>query len=271
MSSSTRPTKPQQILQNPVSPPSSASSSSRSALSPPQTTSTTSSATIPASPTSTMEELWKDINPSPLQHPHTHHPGQHNHPSAAGREGMIFQDFLGPPPPTAMLGHPASHYGLGSSLSSSPGVNPAPVTVLRLNSGPEFHFLDSSSPLRSSSGSSHFQNGLANVSSGSFNCCPFDGLANSPPVLPCFGSKKRGTDSDSGSGDRLHKRMIKNRESAARSRARKQAYTNELELEVAHLMEENAKLKKQQEQLCMAAASQLPKKHTLHRSSTAPF
>ncbi|GFP94206.1 protein fd [Phtheirospermum japonicum] len=49
-------------------------------------------------------------------------------------------------------------------------------------------------------------------------------------------------------GDRRHKRMIKNRESAARSRARKQAYTNELELEVAHLLEENAKLKKQQQQ-----------------------
>ncbi|KAM3709843.1 hypothetical protein ACB098_02G206500 [Castanea mollissima] len=65
--------------------------------------------------------------------------------------------------------------------------------------------------------------------------------------------------------------MIKNRESAARSRARKQAYTNELELEVAHLMEENARLKKQQEQLRLAAAAQLPKKHSLHRTSTAPF
>ncbi|KAG6647188.1 hypothetical protein CIPAW_07G061800 [Carya illinoinensis] len=51
--------------------------------------------------------------------------------------------------------------------------------------------------------------------------------------------------------------MIKNRESAARSRARKQAYTNELELEVAHLMEENARLKKQQEQIgCSYPASQ---------------
>ncbi|PQM32976.1 protein FD isoform X2 [Prunus yedoensis var. nudiflora] len=49
------------------------------------------------------------------------------------------------------------------------------------------------------------------------------------------------------------------------------AYTNELELEVAHLMEENTRLKRQQEQLCFAAASQQPKKHNLHRSSTAPF
>ncbi|CAH8350130.1 unnamed protein product [Eruca vesicaria subsp. sativa] len=37
----------------------------------------------------------------------------------------------------------------------------------------------------------------------------------------CFG-KKRGQDSDESRGDRRHRRMIKNRESAARSRARKQ-------------------------------------------------
>ncbi|KAL0702702.1 hypothetical protein Bca4012_058824 [Brassica carinata] len=37
----------------------------------------------------------------------------------------------------------------------------------------------------------------------------------------CFG-KKRGQDCDESRGDRRHKRMIKNRESAARSRARKQ-------------------------------------------------
>jgi len=40
--------------------------------------------------------------------------------------------------------------------------------------------------------------------------------------------------------------MIKNRESAARSRARKQAYTVELEAEVSQLKEENMKLRKQQ-------------------------
>lgn len=77
--------------------------------------------------------------------------------------------------------------------------------------------------------------------------CPFEALA-SPSGLACF-DKKRFQDPDNNSGDRRHKRMIKNRESAARSRARKQAYTNELELEVAHLMEENARLKRQQEQV----------------------
>ncbi|KAH0893174.1 hypothetical protein HID58_055603 [Brassica napus] len=44
--------------------------------------------------------------------------------------------------------------------------------------------------------------------------------------------------------ERRQRRMIKNRESAARSRARRQAYTVELELELNQLTEENLKLKK---------------------------
>ncbi|KAJ6759944.1 CAMP-RESPONSE ELEMENT BINDING PROTEIN-RELATED [Salix purpurea] len=43
--------------------------------------------------------------------------------------------------------------------------------------------------------------------------------------------------------ERRQRRMIKNRESAARSRARKQAYTVELEHELNQLKQENAKLK----------------------------
>ncbi|KAI8541118.1 hypothetical protein RHMOL_Rhmol08G0037600 [Rhododendron molle] len=50
-----------------------------------------------------------------------------------------------------------------------------------------------------------------------------------------------------------------------------QAYTNELEMEVAQLVEENARLKRQQQQSYLPAASPVPKKHGLHRSSTAPF
>ncbi|XP_054783949.1 ABSCISIC ACID-INSENSITIVE 5-like protein 2 isoform X2 [Prosopis cineraria] len=45
--------------------------------------------------------------------------------------------------------------------------------------------------------------------------------------------------------ERRQKRMIKNRESAARSRARKQAYTNELEIKISHLEEENERLRRQ--------------------------
>ncbi|XP_058089526.1 bZIP transcription factor 46 isoform X2 [Magnolia sinica] len=49
--------------------------------------------------------------------------------------------------------------------------------------------------------------------------------------------------------ERRQRRMIKNRESAARSRARKQAYTMELEAEVAKLKEENNELQKKQAQI----------------------
>ncbi|KAG2325617.1 hypothetical protein Bca52824_008345 [Brassica carinata] len=44
--------------------------------------------------------------------------------------------------------------------------------------------------------------------------------------------------------ERKPKRMIKNRESTARSRARKPAYTQELEIKVSRLEEENERLKK---------------------------
>ncbi|WCJ41817.1 Protein ABSCISIC ACID-INSENSITIVE 5 [Euphorbia peplus] len=49
--------------------------------------------------------------------------------------------------------------------------------------------------------------------------------------------------------ERRQRRMIKNRESAARSRARKQAYTVELELELTQLKEENAKLRQLVEEI----------------------
>ncbi|RID44232.1 hypothetical protein BRARA_I01042 [Brassica rapa] len=67
--------------------------------------------------------------------------------------------------------------------------------------------------------------------------------------------------------------MTKNRESAARSRARKQerAYIHELELEIVHLQKENARLKRQEEQLKMAEATQHQTKKILQRSWTSPF
>ncbi|XP_021319491.1 bZIP transcription factor TRAB1 [Sorghum bicolor] len=48
--------------------------------------------------------------------------------------------------------------------------------------------------------------------------------------------------------ERRQRRMIKNRESAARSRARKQAYTMELEAEVQKLKEQNEELQKKLQQ-----------------------
>ncbi|EPS68768.1 hypothetical protein M569_06001 [Genlisea aurea] len=72
--------------------------------------------------------------------------------------------------------------------------------------------------------------------------------------------------------ERRQKRMIKNRESAARSRARKQAYTQELENKVSRLEEENERLKRQkeleQELALVAAASET--RYQLRRTSSAP-
>ncbi|KAA8532011.1 hypothetical protein F0562_006847 [Nyssa sinensis] len=228
----------------------------------------------------TMEEVWKDINLASLHDQYPSREDSHTTITNFRGGGTILQDFLARPfskePPTSVP--PRGGYG-------SPAPLPVPTTALSLNSSPDqFHFLGNSDPH-----SSNFILPSHPVS----NVCPlnvpFDALP-APSSLPALG-KKRVPESDNNSGDRRHKRMIKNRESAARSRARKQefsfllctlstyphmydfrdAYTNELELEVAHLMEENARLREQQQQLCLAAAAQLPKKQSLHRTSTAPF
>ncbi|GMI86339.1 hypothetical protein like AT4G35900 [Hibiscus trionum] len=204
----------------------------------------------------TMEEVWNDINLASL-HDHSSREGF----SVNSNPHIILQDFLARP-----LGNdpPANrdNNNNNSMLYGSP-LQP-PATVLSLNSGPGFDFLDNMDPLRSRS---RLQSSPI-TTLHTFNC-PFEALASSSS-LASFG-KKRVQESDNGNGDRRHKRMIKNRESAARSRARKQAYTTELELEVAHLMEENAKLRKQQDQLRIAAAAQFSRKRTLQRTSTAPF
>lgn len=71
--------------------------------------------------------------------------------------------------------------------------------------------------------------------------------------------------------ERRQKRMIKNRESAARSRARKQAYTHELENKVSRLEEENDRLKKQKEVEILPSAPPPEPKFQLRRTSSAPF
>lgn len=83
--------------------------------------------------------------------------------------------------------------------------------------------------------------------------------------------------------ERRQRRMIKNRESAARSRARKQAYTVELEAEVTQLKEENRELRKKQEETSekckkqitemMASLSRqsLSQTQTLRRTQSGPW
>ncbi|XP_010943073.1 bZIP transcription factor 46 isoform X1 [Elaeis guineensis] len=80
--------------------------------------------------------------------------------------------------------------------------------------------------------------------------------------------------------ERRQRRMIKNRESAARSRARKQAYTMELEAEVAKLKELNQELQKKQEEMMEMQKNKVleiinqqhvPKKRCLRRTLTGPW
>ncbi|KAJ0879130.1 putative transcription factor bZIP family [Helianthus annuus] len=71
--------------------------------------------------------------------------------------------------------------------------------------------------------------------------------------------------------------MIKNRESAARSRARKQAYTHELENKVSRLEEENERLRRRSEARRSEVEKVIPwvpppkPKYQLRRTSSAPF
>ncbi|XP_065882153.1 ABSCISIC ACID-INSENSITIVE 5-like protein 3 [Euphorbia lathyris] len=72
--------------------------------------------------------------------------------------------------------------------------------------------------------------------------------------------------------ERRQKRMIKNRESAARSRARKQAYTDKLENEVSELKKKNAWLRKlkEKEMVLFSDPTCLPR-FQLRRTSSATF
>ncbi|XP_050267733.1 protein FD-like [Quercus robur] len=231
-------------------------------------------------PRKCMEEVWKDIGLSSLHN----HPNNNNNKSLShsttstttSYRGMILQNFLAQPlnkdPPTRA---PSSLPNDPSSAQKTlflASLAPHPATILSLNSGSDF--LETCTvPIRPNPQFQSHASTTVTATTPSFvsslMSSPFDVLASSS-VFPSYCNKRAQVNDDSPS-DRRHKRMIKNRESAARSRARKQAYTNELELEVAHLQEENAKLRRQQEKLCLAASAQLPKKRGIYRTLTAPF
>ncbi|XP_071728107.1 bZIP transcription factor 27-like [Rutidosis leptorrhynchoides] len=200
----------------------------------------------------TMEEVWKDINPSATTN--------HRDATVKGYRGFILQDFLAKPFSSNDVTPTTTVCGSSPRYGSTPSPPQQPPMLLNLNSGPDqLNFL-TEDPTR--------------------NVCPLDvpfdqvlASANSSSGLlgHGIGGMRMLPATDRNGGDRRHKRMIKNRESAARSRARKQAYTNELENEVERLKEENAMLKRQQQQLQVATAAQTTKKGGLQRTSTAPF
>ncbi|XWS25938.1 hypothetical protein CRYUN_Cryun27aG0110200 [Craigia yunnanensis] len=216
-----------------------------------------------------MEEVWKDINLASLND----HPAgtiistTTNNPTF---RSMILQDFLARPlnkePPIRSSGV-SSDTSLSEETTLFSSLAPTPGAILSLNYGSDFQYIESGDPVKPNP-EVNARIDVATPSFGSSHNSTFH-VFGSSAVSPSF-CKNRAQENNENSNDRRHKRMMKNRESAARSRARKQAYTNELELEVAHLLEENAKLRRQQEKF-LAAAAQLPKKNTLSRTLTAPF
>ncbi|KAI4367306.1 hypothetical protein MLD38_023057 [Melastoma candidum] len=104
--------------------------------------------------------------------------------------------------------------------------------------------------------------------------------ADGSPVPFPFGQGRKSNGSLEKVVERRQRRMIKNRESAARSRARKQAYTLELEAEVAKLKELNQELQKKQEELMNMQKNQVMeqvnrqwggKRVCLRRTFTGPW
>lgn len=143
---------------------------------------------------STMEEVWKDINLATLndQVTTTH----------SNFGGVILQDFLARPftiePPNTILSSQTP------SLYAAPS-SPAPplLTALSLSSHPHLHF------------DPHTHKPHHHPPPPSNHPC------FAAPTTASLGAK-RFAEPDCNLGDRRNKRMIKNRESAARSRARKQ-------------------------------------------------
>lgn len=86
------------------------------------------------------------------------------------------------------------------------------------------------------------------------------------------GRKRDVSDALERTAERRLRRKIKNRESAARSRARKQAYHNELVSKVSCLEEENTRLKKEKElETMLPGELSSEPKYQLRRTSSASF
>ncbi|KAL5580028.1 hypothetical protein UlMin_012470 [Ulmus minor] len=103
------------------------------------------------------------------------------------------------------------------------------------------------------------------------------GLSSSPSIGALSDSTTSGRKRDASEHfektmERRLRRKIKNRESAARSRARKQAYHNELVGKVSRLEEENLKLKKEKEfENTHPSEPSSEPKYQLRRTSSASF
>ncbi|XP_045817133.1 protein FD-like [Trifolium pratense] len=222
-----------------------------------------------------MEEVWKDINLSSLNDQNTR-PMLNTRSTFGG--GVILQDFLTRPlnidPPKSL--DYSSNNSSSSVASDQNNTNngsfycsatpPPLVTALSLNSHPDFHF----DPLIRQNKNNNSQLLLQqqqNVAACFVNPSSYEqNVGVGSNSFTCFG--KRFGEPEISPGERRNNRMIKNRESAARSRARKQAYTTELEQKVQLLQEENARLKRQQKELFEAEIGVQQKKNSISRTSS---
>ncbi|KAJ4841837.1 hypothetical protein Tsubulata_016306 [Turnera subulata] len=187
-----------------------------------------------------MEEVWKDINLDSLQDVHPNNPNvssnnRSSNPPHGFPSGMILQDFFAgtlnkntPRINAAPTDHHHHHHpsspGLVNGFFDCLGPPPA-STVLSLNSALGFQNLDIETTIHPVTTTS-FQLVTRHPSIGGRvmpNSFPDNPLVSSPVFTSV--SKERAQESSDASGDdHKYKRMIKNRESAARSRARKQEY-----------------------------------------------
>lgn len=145
----------------------------------------------------TMEEVWQDINFACLE-------DNSNKENNSSFPCMILQDFLATP---ARKHHSSAP---PPAAVSDDHMDSRPATMLSLYSGSGFNYFSSESAGRNSQALTVFPS-----SSGG-------GGFDSPAAVSIVRKRPQQYEDNSATGERRHKRMIKNRESAARSRARKQ-------------------------------------------------
>ncbi|XP_044475013.1 protein FD-like [Mangifera indica] len=191
-----------------------------------KSTSSTCSSPAPFSPSyssptrTTMEEVWRDISLSSLDdHSNSilsNNINKYSNNRRSNYPSLILQDFLARP----FNNDPSPRRP--SSEPSFPLKSPL-ATMLSLNSGSACsdvqHPESGSCPARPNQKlNGHHSSGTCSLGCSHNSVLDATG---SPTVFPPY-CKKRVSEKDEYSEERRHKRMIKNRESAARSRARKQ-------------------------------------------------
>ncbi|KAK9678770.1 hypothetical protein RND81_11G232200 [Saponaria officinalis] len=155
-----------------------------------------------------------------------------HHPTATTNfRGMILQDFLN-----------CNTQSITAVDSHHHHDHHHPTTALKLTN--EFHQLFESNNIQCAQSYSAFD-----VLASNSMLSPFGGGGGGGGGDAVVRKRSSESTPENVTVDRRHKRMIKNRESAARSRARKEAYITELQLEAAHLAAENTRLRKQQQQV----------------------